>query len=637
MPPPQLDDSLRAHTRPSSPLLSQQQSPSLLRPLPPPLSQASPLLSSQPTPLLTTKPYNPASILNPTSQIDPLSPSPTAAEEIPGIPQFGELYSGYSRMSATEPRPSKPFSHLEEEERAPQLTDERESVIKLWVENLPITNEATLQEALSLLVEHPITVSGIDVVTERGMIATKSAFLTVDFGINDREKIFYKLENFGLTIKGMRCPVRTAEVKRSLTLIELGQISEEALVTALRDYDIKYQTYDYPGRYISPQRQVAFPYRGSVLLTFRSHDEAYLMKQRFDSDEGVVIGDRRIYAMWGPRAGSMPLEIRTAANYMRNLIWENRDLRKYVSNARQVNSGWKEPQGFNKLSDMFEKQHKTDIQRQSTLEDLKKQLDETKLVLKKVQKTVRAPRNEEGEEQEQEQEQEEGEEEENVEEILSEANDIIAKAKQFEEKLHVETMVGRLQGKTVLDEIGTTRSISPFVPRIEDNMGLSQVEEEFDKSFAALKAKHDSEFKRLREVHNNARKKVVQEVFAKNHRNVGITAEELGVSRARISKDTRLKPSKKTPKRKKKVVEETASIEAGEGESESVQAAETEGGQGETEGGEVRESLETESGQAETEGGEAREEMETEGGEAKENINETEDSDFEKKERTKSE
>lgn len=83
--------------------------------------------------------------------------------------------------------------------------------------------------------------------------------------------------------------MRTAEVKRSLTLIELGQISEEALVTALRDNEIKYQTYDYPGRYISPQRQVAFPYRGSVLLTFKSHEDAYLMKRRFDSDEGVVV------------------------------------------------------------------------------------------------------------------------------------------------------------------------------------------------------------------------------------------------------------------------------------------------------------------------------------------------------------
>lgn len=104
-------------------------------------------------------------------------------------------------MGPSDNRPSKPFTQLEEEERAPQLTDEKESVIKLWIENLPVTNESTLQEALALLVEHPINVSGLEVVTERGMIATKSAFLTVDFGINDRERIFYKLENFGLTIK----------------------------------------------------------------------------------------------------------------------------------------------------------------------------------------------------------------------------------------------------------------------------------------------------------------------------------------------------------------------------------------------------------------------------------------------------
>lgn len=83
--------------------------------------------------------------------------------------------------------------------------------------------------------------------------------------------------------------MRTAEVKRSLTLIELGQISEDALVQALKDHSIRYQTYDYPGRYISPQRQVAFPYRGSIILTFQTHEEAYLMKRRFDSDEGVMV------------------------------------------------------------------------------------------------------------------------------------------------------------------------------------------------------------------------------------------------------------------------------------------------------------------------------------------------------------
>jgi hypothetical protein len=44
----------------------------------------------------------------------------------------------------------------------------------------------------------------------------------------------------------------------------------------------------------------------------------------------MQVGDRRIYAVWGPRAGAVPLEVRTSANYMRNLIWENRDLRKYA-------------------------------------------------------------------------------------------------------------------------------------------------------------------------------------------------------------------------------------------------------------------------------------------------------------------
>lgn len=122
---------------------------------------------------------------------------------------------------------------------------------------------------------------------------------------------------------------------------------------------------------------------------------------------------------------------------------------RYVSNARQVNSGWREPQGFNRLTDMFEKQHKHDFERERALDDIKKQLDDAKSALKKVQKKLRAPRNEEDEEQEQ----EEDEESENAEDIVNEASAIIAKAKEFEENLHTETILGRIQAKTVLDGI----------------------------------------------------------------------------------------------------------------------------------------------------------------------------------------
>jgi hypothetical protein len=87
----------------------------------------------------------------------------------------------------------------------------------------------------------------------------------------------------------MRCPVRTAEVKRSLTLIELGQISKPALAEALEHLKIPFTNYDYPDRYNSPQRQIAFPYRGSVILTFRSHNEALETKRRFDSETGIVV------------------------------------------------------------------------------------------------------------------------------------------------------------------------------------------------------------------------------------------------------------------------------------------------------------------------------------------------------------
>jgi hypothetical protein len=98
-------------------------------------------------------------------------------------------------------RPVKPFEKLEAEERAPQLSEEKGSVIKLWIEGLPITEQTVVADALRLLAEHPIKVSDLEIVTDRGMIATKNVFLTVDFGENDREKIFYQLENFGLTIK----------------------------------------------------------------------------------------------------------------------------------------------------------------------------------------------------------------------------------------------------------------------------------------------------------------------------------------------------------------------------------------------------------------------------------------------------
>ena len=122
-------------------------------------------------------------------------------DSVPQVPNIGELYASSVRMLPSEARPTKPFEKLEADERAPQLTDERESVIKLWIEGLPITDQAVVAEGLRLLAEHPIKLSELEVVTDRGMIATKSAFLTVDFGENNREKIFYQLENFGLTIK----------------------------------------------------------------------------------------------------------------------------------------------------------------------------------------------------------------------------------------------------------------------------------------------------------------------------------------------------------------------------------------------------------------------------------------------------
>lgn len=121
---------------------------------------------------------------------------------------------------------------------------------------------------------------------------------------------------------------------------------------------------------------------------------------------------------------------------------------RYVSSARQVNSGWKEPQGFTKLADNFEKQHKQDLERQSTLDELRRQLEETKLALKKVQKKMKAPKDED-----EEQEGEEEEEEAVDTKVLEEANSIIEKAKEFEQNLHTETILGRIQAKTVLDGI----------------------------------------------------------------------------------------------------------------------------------------------------------------------------------------
>jgi hypothetical protein len=122
-------------------------------------------------------------------------------DPIPQIPNISELYAASVRLHPTETRPTERFESLEAEERAAQLFDEKGSVIKLWIEGLPITDHFILKEALRLLTEHEIKVSDLEVVSDRGMIATKSVFLTVDFGANNRDKIFYQLENFGLTIK----------------------------------------------------------------------------------------------------------------------------------------------------------------------------------------------------------------------------------------------------------------------------------------------------------------------------------------------------------------------------------------------------------------------------------------------------
>eukprot|EP00026_Physarum_polycephalum_P003001 Phypoly_transcript_03010.p1 GENE.Phypoly_transcript_03010~~Phypoly_transcript_03010.p1 ORF type:complete len:526 (+),score=121.80 Phypoly_transcript_03010:1001-2578(+) len=404
----------------------------------------------------------------------------------------------------------------------------------------------------------------------------------------------------------MRCPVRTAETKRSLTLIELGQISEKTLTEVLEQYDIPYATYDYPNRYNSPQRQIAFPYRGSVILTFRSHKEALDTKRRFDSIEGIRVGEKRIMALWGPRAGAQPLETRTAANYMRNLIWENRDLRKYVKMVRTENAQLKEPE-VSELSDLtrnLEAQQLKELDRQRKLEEIRLQLAETRRVLDE------ARQNSNGEETE----------------AIKKAEQAIETAKEFEAELQTEDVVDSLQSKSVLYEIGTTRTISPFISKIENTEGFHKVTETFDTKYAAMKQKHNEELKELRRKFDTTRKAFTREVFAKNHRHVQQTAEELGVNKMLVQRDTKLKskPAKKRRGARKAATGDSENAENSENSenSENAQSSENSENAENTEGtAEVTEG----EGEGGKESGEAEVSAGNEGAENEEVIGKSEE------------
>lgn len=510
------------------------------------------------------------------------------ADPLPEIPNTGEFYA---RMDRGEARPTRRFEELEEEERAPELSDEKDAVIKLWVEGLPVTDRETIRDALSKLGNKPIEVSELEVVTERGMIATKSAFFTVNFGENNREKIFYQLENFGLTIKGMRCPVRTAEVKRSLVLIELGQIDEQTLVQALKDHEIPYATYDYPNRYNSPQRQIAFPYRGSVVLTFRSHAEAAETKKMFESQHGVVIGSDRLTAIWGARAGSAPLQIRTSTNYMRNLIWENRDLRKYVTAVRQRNTQLDEPDEFNDLTKSLMSNEQRDLERKRMYEELASKLEEVKLAVTQA-RDENAGETTEG---------------------ILRAEELIAEAKEFESDLHMEGVMTSMHQKSVLEETAKTRTLSPHVAKMDSIDALNKLKEMQDTRIRALKEKHHQELAKLKEQFKGQEKLIVREVNTKNHRNASTTAEELGISKVSVHRLTRLKP------RKKKIRVRAKKTEEGEESTENVESTEN------SENAENNENVESTESSESSESSENAENVESsENSENNENVESTE-------------
>ena len=178
--------------------------------------------------------------------------------------------------------------------------------------------------------------------------------------------------------------------------------------------------------------------------------------------------------------------------------------------------------------------------------------------------------------------------------------------------------------------------MSPHVSKVESTDGFSKVSESYEAKLTSLKERHNLELKKLKGIlppiplsfyffsyassnpsqiaeFDIQRKTFTREVYSKNHRNAGMTAEELGVKKATIQRDTKYRSSNK--KRKTRVVarkltpsedsespEGSASSETSEGSEGAVAEGETEGVAASETGGEVESTAEgTESTETERE------------------------------------
>lgn len=67
------------------------------------------------------------------------------------------------------------------------------------------------------------------------------------------------------------------------------------------------------------------------------------------------MGGFRASAHWDDRNSMKALETRTLASHVRNLVWEYRDLRKYVYEIRSQNSEeLQEPKGYKHLEGLLD-------------------------------------------------------------------------------------------------------------------------------------------------------------------------------------------------------------------------------------------------------------------------------------------